>query len=120
VRFGTWSLAAIVAPQNATKAEQAMREELARAMRDGFSAKEVEDAKKGALQERLVNRSQDGVVAGAWIANLDVGRTFAFSKQFEDRLRALTVEQVNAAFRKYLDPARLTFVVAGDSRKGIQ
>ncbi len=119
-RFGTWSMAAIVAPQNAARAEQAMREELERARRDGFTAKEVEDARKGLLQERSVNRSQDGIVAGAWVNNLDLGRTFEFSKQFEDRLRALTPEQVNAAFRKYVDPDKLTFVVAGDAKKGIK
>ena len=64
----------------------------------------MEDAKKGILQERAVNRSQDGIVAGAWASNLDLGRTFEFSKQFEDRLQALTADQVNAAFRKYIDP----------------
>ena len=65
-------------------------------------------------------REQDGVVAAAWTGYLDLGRTFAFSKQFEDRLRALTREQVNAAFRKYVSADRLTFVVAGDAKKGIQ
>jgi len=119
-RVATWGLGAIVAPQNATRAEQAIREELERARRDGFTAKEVEDAKKGILQERLVNRSQDGIVAGAWVGNLDLGRTFEFSKQFEDRLKALTLEQVNAAFRKYIDPDRMTFVIAGDAKKGIR
>ena len=50
----------------------------------------------------------------AWTSNLDLGRTFEFSKQIEDKLKALTVEQVNAAFRKYVEPDKLTFVVAGD------
>jgi zinc protease len=119
-RVATWGLGAIVAPQNATRAEQAIREELERARRDGFTAKEVEDAKEGILQERLVNRSQDGIVAGAWVNNLDLGRTFEFSKQFEDRLKALTPGEVNAAFRKYIDPDRMTFVIAGDAKKGIR
>ncbi len=66
----------------------------------------------------MPHRSQDPVVAGAWISNLDLGRTFAFSKQFEDRLRAVTPEQVNAAFRKYIDPVKMTFVIAGDAKKG--
>jgi zinc protease len=119
-RVATWAMGAIVAPQNAARAEQAIREELERARREGFSAKEVEDAKRGLLQERLVNRSQDGIVAGAWISNLDLGRTFRFSRQFEERVQALTPEQVNAAFRKYVDPQRMTFVVAGDAKKGIK
>ena len=38
----------------------------------------------------------------------------------EDRLRALTADQVNAAFRKYIEPDKLTFVVAGDAKKGIK
>ena len=117
-RVASWTLGAIMAPQNAAKAEQALREEIERARRDGFTAKEVEDAKKGTLQERATNRSQDNVLAAAWTANMDLGRTFAFSKQFEDRMRVVTVDQVNAAFRKYIDPARMTFVVAGDAKKG--
>ncbi|MBA3254340.1 MAG: insulinase family protein [Burkholderiaceae bacterium] len=117
-RVASWSLSAIMAPQNVAKAEQALREEVERVRRDGFSAKEVEDAKKGTLQERATNRAQDSVLAGAWTANLDLQRTFAFSKQFEDRLRAATPDQVNAAFRKYIDPARMTFVIAGDAKKG--
>jgi zinc protease len=119
-RYATWGMAAIVAPQNMARAEKAMREELERVRRDGFTAKEVEDARRGLLQERAVNRSQDGVVAAAWVGNLDLGRTFEFSKQFEDRLMALTVDQVNAAFRKYIEPEKMTFVLAGDAKKGVR
>ena len=117
-RVASWTLGAIMAPQNVARAEQALREEIERARRDGFTAKEIEDAKKGLLQERATNRAQDNVLAAAWTANLDLGRTFAFSRQFEDRMRAVTVDQVNAAFRKYIDPARMTFVIAGDAKKG--
>ncbi|MBA2412859.1 MAG: insulinase family protein [Burkholderiaceae bacterium] len=114
----SWTAAALMAPQNVAKAEQALREEIERARRDGFTAKELDDAKKGTLQERATNRSRDNVLAGNWAANMDLGRTFAFSKQFEDRLQAVTLDQVNAAFRKYIDPARITFVIAGDAKKG--
>jgi zinc protease len=119
-RLTSWTVGALVAPQNATKAEQAIREELDRARRDGFTAKEVGDAKKGILQQHLVNRSQDGVLAGSWTQNLDLGRTFAFSRQFEDRLAAVTPEQASAAFRKYIDPAGMTIVLAGDAKKGVK
>jgi zinc protease len=119
-RLATFSISGIAAPQNVGRAEQAVREELERARKEGFTAAEVDDAKKGLLQSRLLNRSQDPVVAGAWISNLDLGRSFAFSKQFEDRLRAVTPEQVNAAFRKYIDPEKMTFVIAGDVKKGVK
>jgi zinc protease len=116
--LATFRIGGITAPQNLAKAEQALREEIARARKDGFTTAEVEDAKKGLLQARALNRSQDPTVAGTWISYLDLGRTFAFSKEFEARLRAVTPEQASAAFRKYIDPERMTFVVAGDAKKG--
>ncbi len=118
--LSTWSLAAIVAPQNLAKAEAAIREELERARKDGFTAQEVAEAKKGLLQSRAVNRAQDGTVAAAWVNNLDLGRNWQFSKAFEQQIEKLTPEQVNAAFRKYIDPAAMSFVVAGDAKKGVK
>jgi zinc protease len=115
-----WALGALVAPQNSAQAERAIREELERARREGFTATELEDAKTGVLQARLVNRASDGVLASSWTQYLDLGRTFAFSKEFEDRLRAVTPEQAAAAFRKYVDPERMTFVLAGDAKKGLE
>jgi len=119
-KMATFSIGAISAPSNVNRSEQAIREELERALKSGFTAAEVADAKNGLLQARLVNRSQDPVVAGGWVGNMDLGRTYAFSKQFEDRLRATTVEQVNAAFRKYIEPSKMTFVLAGDMKKGVK
>ncbi|MBL0124824.1 MAG: insulinase family protein [Betaproteobacteria bacterium] len=116
-RGGSWSAGAIAAPQNIAKVEAAFREEVARALKDGFTAAEVTAAKSGALQRRLQSRAQDGSVAGGWVSNLDLGRTYAWSKQFEDRLSALTVEEVSAAFRKHVDPSKVTIVKAGDFAK---
>jgi len=115
-RTGEWTAYAIVAPQNMAKLEAAFREELARALKDGFTEAELAAAKSGTLQQRMQTRAQDGALAGGWVYNLHVGRTFAFSKAFEDRLAALTVADVNAALRKHLDPAKVTVVKAGDFR----
>ena len=99
------------------KVEAAFREELARALKDGFTEAELASAKSGALQQRVQTRAQDGALAGGWTFYLHLGRTFAFSKAFEDRLQALTVADVNAALRKHLDPAKVTIVKAGDFTK---
>ncbi|RDE49893.1 MAG: insulinase family protein [Candidatus Accumulibacter meliphilus] len=115
--LSSWSFAAMAAPQNLDRAEQAFREELTRARRDGFTAAEVAEAKKGILEARAVARSQDSAVAARWISLLDLGHDWLYSKNFETRIMALTPEQVNAAFRKYIDPEQLTLVVAGDARK---
>ncbi|GGY64788.1 M16 family metallopeptidase [Pseudoduganella albidiflava] len=116
-RASNFTINAIAAPQNLKKVEAAVREELALALKTGFTAAEVAGAKSGLLQQRVQNRTRDGVVASAWTNFLYLDRTFAWSKQHEQKLQALTVEQVNAAFRKHVDPAKLAVVVAGDQSK---
>ena len=116
-RAGSFSISAIAAPQNIAKLDAAVKQELARALKDGFTAAEVAGAKSGLLQQRIQNRSKDGIVASAWNRFLDLGRTFEWSKQHEARLTALTVDQVNAAFRKAIDPSKLTVVTAADPSK---
>jgi zinc protease len=114
---GSWSAYAIAAPQNMPKVVKAFREELDRALKDGFTDAELASAKSGILQSRVQNRAQDGTLAGAWSSNLHLGRTFQWSKAFEAKITALTAAQVNAAFRKYVDPKKLSIVTAGDFNK---
>lgn len=116
-RAGSWSVQAIAAPQNVAKVEAAFKDELAKALKDGFTAAEVAAAKSGALQQRLQARAQDRNVASGWLSNLYLDKTFVWSKQFEDKLSALTPEQVTAALRKYIDPAKITIIKAGDFAK---
>jgi len=116
-RSARWTGYAIAAPQNIAKVEAGFKDVLAKALKDGFTEAELAAAKSGAIQQRVQTRSQDGAVAGGWAFYLHHGRTFAFSKAFEDRLLALTVADVNAALRKHLDPAKLTIVKAGDFSK---
>jgi len=52
-------------------------------------------------------------VASNWIFKLDQGRTWAWSAEQDAKLNALTVDQVNAAIRKWIDPAKVDWSVAG-------
>jgi zinc protease len=83
-------------------------------LKDGFTQAEVDRAKSGILQTRAQTRAQDGALAGAWVGNLYLGRTFEWSKQFEAKITALKASEVTAALRKHVDPAKLTVVKAGD------
>jgi zinc protease len=116
-RAAAWSAYAIAAPSNIGRVEAAFKEELARALKDGFTEAEIASAKSGILQKRLQTRAQDGALASAWVGNLYLGRTFAWSKDFEDKIVALRQDQVNAALRKYVDPGKMTVVKAGDFSK---
>ncbi|MEC5215147.1 zinc protease [Actimicrobium sp. GrIS 1.19] len=116
-RAGSFSISAIAAPQNLAKVDAAVRAELERVLKEGFSAEEIARAKSGLLQQRVQTRAQDGSLASGWNTYLYLDRTFAWSKQFEAHIAALTAAQVNAAFRKAIDPARLSVVLAGDQGK---
>jgi zinc protease len=109
-----FSIGAIFAPQNQGKVETAVMEELARSLKDGFTPTELEAARSGLLNARRLGRAQDGVVAGRLAANLLLQRRFALSQQVDDAIAALTLEQINAAWRKYIDPQKLVSGWAGD------
>jgi zinc protease len=50
--------------------------------------------------------------------NLD--RSFLWQQQLDLKLADLTLAQLNAAVRKYIDPARMTVVIARDEAKAKQ
>ena len=107
---------AIYNPDNSARLESAYREELERLAKDGVTADELQAAKSAALQAFQVQRADDRNVAGTWAQYLTSpkGRTFAYDAELEQRLAALTPEQVSAAARKYLDYNNLVIVKAGD------
>ncbi|MEO8636530.1 MAG: pitrilysin family protein [Gemmatimonadales bacterium] len=117
-RVGSFTTFAIYAPENATRLEAAFREELDRALHDGFTAEEVQAARDGWLQSQQVTRAQDASLSTLLGNGLFLGRTLTFDKAFEARVAALTPATINAAMQKYIDPAKLVIVKAGDFAKG--
>lgn len=109
-----WVASAIFAPQNQPKVEQAFEQELARALKDGFTARELAEGKRGLLSFRRLSRSQDDVLAQFLTVNLHTGRTFAFADRVDQALQALTLDQVNAALRRHVRPQDLVRGFAGD------
>ncbi|MBI3283395.1 MAG: insulinase family protein [Burkholderiales bacterium] len=114
---GSFAISAIAAPQNLARLESAIREELQRALTGGFTAAELAKAKSGLLQQRAQGRTNDGGVAGGWTSNLYLKRSWAWSQAMDDKIGALTLDQVNAAFRRYIDPAKMSVFIAGDEAK---
>jgi zinc protease len=116
-RAGSFTISAIAAPQNLKRLDAAIAEELARALKNGFTAAELANAKSGLMQQRVQNRADDGALAAGWTTYIYQGRTYAWSAAFEKKLVNVSLEQLNAAFRKAIDPAKLSVVMAGDTKK---
>jgi zinc protease len=113
-RQGIFLVFAISAPQNTAKVQTAVMEELERALKDGFTEEELNAARTGLLQERKVGRSQDAAVSQLLTAYEYIGRTFAWDASLEEHIRALTAQDVVAALRRHVVPARLSIFKAGD------
>ena len=46
--------------------------------------------------------------------NSELGRHFDFSQKVDDAVRSLSIADVNAAWRKYIDPDRAVLAWGGD------
>lgn len=110
----TFYIFAISNPANALRVREVIQEELQRLIRDGVTAEELAAAKDGYLSEQEVARSSDSQLASTLLAYAYLDRSMTFLADQEDAIRALTVDDVNAAIRRYLDPERLYIVSAGD------
>src|SRR3984893_9049297 len=114
---GSFTTFAIYAPQNAEKLETAFQEEIARALKEGFTDQEVKEAKSGYLQNAQVGRAQDPALAGKLSGYLFLDRTLAWDAALEQKIAALTPDQIAGAMRRHIDPSRITIVKAGDFSK---
>jgi zinc protease len=108
---------AIYAPQNSARLIAAFDEEMTAIAQRGFTAAEVTDAKSGWLQQRTVSRSSDGELARTLGQRSFQGRTLSWDADLERKVAALTPEQIHAAMAKYIDPAKICKVEAGDFAK---
>ena len=118
-----FNVQASAAPQLMPKLEAAFHEEIAKALKDGFTADEVAKAKATWLDERKVALSEDPSLNAPGIAGLlqlreRWGRNMVdWDAKLEAAVAALTPEQVSAAFRKHIDLAALSVVKGGDFKK---
>ncbi len=113
----TFVVYAISAPENVAKVEQGFKEELQKALSEGFTEKELSDAKQAVLQNNVLDRAKDSRLASTLQGNVDLNRDMQWQKKLEQAIAGLTVEQVNASFKKYINPDNLSIVKAGDKSK---
>jgi zinc protease len=110
----TLTIYAITNPANMGKVETAIREEIERLRKEGITAEELDAAKQGFLEEQKVVRAEDSRLAEILTGTAHTGRTMQYYADLQQQIGDLTIEDVNAAVRKYIDPQRIVVGVAGD------
>jgi zinc protease len=104
-------------PLNMPKVEASFVDELKKTLREGFTQSEVAEAKRAYADARKVSRSQETALVSLIASHEQLGRTVLYDEQQEAKIQALTLEQINAAFRRHMDPAGVSIVKAGDFQK---
>ena len=109
-----WNIYAIAAPQNVDKVRAAFDEETARARKDGFTAAELQRAKESIAASSQLARAQEASLVGALDSFVERGKTPLYFAELDAMRASLTLDEVNAAFRKYVVAEKMLVGVAGD------
>ncbi|HNL85047.1 MAG TPA: pitrilysin family protein [Chitinophagales bacterium] len=112
--FGNWGMYAIFNPAYKNRLDSALLDEIHLALDKGFTKDELEKAKIAWMQLQNSRLGTDNSLKSLFMGYLDVNRDLKDRKVFQDKVKALTIEQVNAALRKYFDLTKLVLVYAGD------
>jgi zinc protease len=112
-----FSASAISNPANTPRVEASFMDELTGTLKNGFTAAELNAAKKAIRDDRIGARSSDNGLLNLISGREQWGRTLAWDEELDAKLQALTLDQVNAAFRRQVNPAQISIVKAGDFKR---
>jgi zinc protease len=117
-RSARFEMSAIYNPDVKEKLAAVIAEEVNKALKEGIPAAEVEEAKAAYLKQLRERRGSDSALVGLLQNGLVANRPVTWYADYEKKVAVLTAEEVNAAFRKHVDPKRLVIIQAGDFKKG--
>ena len=116
-KYGVFAAVASAKNENTAKVEDAFKDEITKAATTGFTAEEVATAKTALMQERQLSRSQDNQLVGLLVSQAELGRTMQRESDLEKKINETTPEQLSAIFKKWIDPATISYFKAGDFKK---
>jgi zinc protease len=108
-----WSVRATFAPNLLEKGLASTGRELKKWQSEGITADELEYRKNALAGEHQVRLATSAGMASVILDLVERGLEPTWIDEYPDKVAALTLEQVNAAIKKYVDPAKLIIVTAG-------
>jgi zinc protease len=110
---GYWKVSATFAPALLDKGTVSTRRELLKWSREGVTAEELAARKTNLIGSYQVSLATTQGLAAALQQALLRGYPIAWLDDYPRAIAALTLEEVNNAIRKHIDPAKLVLVKAG-------
>lgn len=112
-----WSYYAFLNPTKKNAVETAAKEEIAKALKDGFTAEELKSNLVSWQNERKTRLGTDSTLMDLTNTYLQYGIPLEDYDQLEAKVKALKVEEVNSVLKKYLSLDKMSSIYAGDFNK---
>lgn len=110
---GDWRIVASFAPELLGQGVSSTRRELARWWKEGVTSEELEARKADLIGSYKVSLATTDGLAGFLLRTAQRGKPLSWLDDYPKAINALTLEQVNGAMRKYLDPDKMVLIEAG-------
>jgi zinc protease len=110
---GDWRIEASFAPAMLDKGIASTQRQLTSWYGDGVTSAELARAKTKIAGSYKVGLATTGGLAGTLLATLNRGLPLSFVDDYPRRIDALTLDEVNGAIKRHLDPAQMVIVKAG-------
>lgn len=115
---GNWGVYAYFNPLYKGRLDSALHQELDKAIKSGFTQDELTKSVSSFLEQdkaSLGNNENLAAMLRSYLANdRDLGEFI----RFENKLKVMSLNNVNEALRKYFDKSKLVMVYGGDFEKG--
>ena len=113
----TWGVYAIFNPIYKNKLDSAVRDVISNTIQTGFKEEEFKKSLASWLQQRKTELGFDQSLSSRLASYMSQGKDLDFYTDYENAAKKLTLDQVNAALRKYISVDKITFIYAGDFTK---
>lgn len=110
---GEWFIKGTFSPENLDRGLSSTRRELETWYRDGVSADELRDRKTNLAGTYKLQMADTDGLAATILTNVNRGYPLENIDTYPARIEALSLEQVNGAIRRHLNPDQMLLIQAG-------
>lgn len=115
---GNWGLYAMFNPLYKGRLDSALHQEVDKAIQAGFTQDELSKSISSMLEQNKASLGSNENLAGIIRSFLQNDRDLNQYDEFTNKIKALSLDAVNTALRKYFDKSKLVTVYGGDFEKG--
>src|SRR5690606_28971859 len=110
---GHWLVRVSLSGENLERGLAATEAVIRRFLAEGIGEDELAEKQETIAGSHVVGLATTSGLAARLLVNAERGFPVAYLDEYPALVRALTVDEVNAALRRHLDPDRLHLAVAG-------